>query len=165
MLDTARFSSLIAAELKAWRRPRSRRLILGEHGDSMVPIWSSAAVNGLPLAGLAACTPAFQNAMFERTQAQRRGSDPTQGRRRLGGGIAIRDVIHAIALNQRRLLPVASLVQGVYGIRECLPQCSPVSSTRRCGATKSNSSSGPRNRPASSNPPGRCKNPRKVSLI
>jgi L-lactate dehydrogenase len=35
--------------------------------------------------------------------------------------VAIRDVIHAVALNQRRLLPVSSLVQGAYGIRNvCL---------------------------------------------
>jgi len=36
-------------------------------------------------------------------------------------GIAIRDVIHAIALDQRRLLPVSSRVQGAYQIRDiCL---------------------------------------------
>jgi L-lactate dehydrogenase len=35
--------------------------------------------------------------------------------------IAIREVIHAIALNQERLLPVSSLVQGAYGIHNtCL---------------------------------------------
>ena len=35
--------------------------------------------------------------------------------------IAIRDVVHAVALNQQRLLPVASLVQGAYGIQNvCL---------------------------------------------
>ena len=36
-------------------------------------------------------------------------------------GIAIRDVIHAVALNQRCLLPISSMQQGVYGIRNiCL---------------------------------------------
>src|SRR5690242_8255513 len=58
MLDTSRFSSLIADELKM-PPTQVRALILGEHGDSMVPIWSSAAVNGLPLAGLPQCTPGF----------------------------------------------------------------------------------------------------------
>jgi len=120
MLDTARFSSLIAAEL-GLAATQVKALILGEHGDSMVPVWSSATVNGLPLTGLAACTPAFQNGVFERTQ--RSGAEVIQ---RKGGagwavGIAIREVIHAIALNQRRLLPVSSLVQGVYGIEDvCL---------------------------------------------
>src|SRR5215831_12880876 len=51
MLDTSRFSSLIAWELKL-APTQVKALILGEHGDSMLPVWSSAAVNGLPLAGL-----------------------------------------------------------------------------------------------------------------
>src|SRR6478672_707208 len=50
MLDTSRFSSLIADELKL-APSQVKALILGEHGDSMVPIWSSASVNGLPLTG------------------------------------------------------------------------------------------------------------------
>ena len=56
MLDTARFSSFIADELHL-APTQVKALILGEHGDSMVPIWSSATVNGLPLAGLPECEP------------------------------------------------------------------------------------------------------------
>lgn len=116
MLDTTRFCSLIAAELNL-APTQVAALILGEHGDSMLPVWSSAAVNGLPLAGLPACTPAFQNRIFERT----RGSGAEVIKRKGGAGwgvaIAIRDVIHAIALDQRRLLPVSSLVQGAYNVR------------------------------------------------
>jgi len=96
-------------------------LILGEHGDSMIPVWSGAAVNGLPLTGLPECGPAFQNAVFERT----RGSGAEVIKRKGGAGwavgIAIRDVVHAILLDQHRLLPVSSLVQGAYDIRDiCL---------------------------------------------
>ena len=47
MLDTCRFSSFIAEEL-ALAPTQVKALILGEHGDSMVPIWSSATVAGLP---------------------------------------------------------------------------------------------------------------------
>ena len=46
-LDTARFRSLIAADLDS--ADQVKALILGEHGDSMVPIWSSATVAGMPL--------------------------------------------------------------------------------------------------------------------
>ena len=120
MLDTARFSSFIADELKL---PPSqvKALILGEHGDSMVPIWSSAAVNGLPLWGLPACSPGFQNAVFERT----RGSGAEVIKKKGGAGwavaLAIREVIHAVLLNKHSLLPVSSSVQGVYDIRNiCL---------------------------------------------
>ena len=115
MLDTARFSSLIADELKL-APSQVKALILGEHGDSMVPIWSSASVNGLPLSGLSECTPGFQNAVFERTK----GSGAEVIKRKGGAGwavaVAIREVIHAVLLNKRMLLPVSSLVQRVYGI-------------------------------------------------
>lgn len=120
MLDTSRFSSLIADELKL-APTQVKALILGEHGDSMVPIWSSSSVNGLPLAGFPQCSPSFQNAIFERT----RGSGAEVIKRKGGAGwavgIAIRDVIHAIALDRKQLLPVSSLVQGAFGIRDiCL---------------------------------------------
>jgi L-lactate dehydrogenase len=120
MLDTARFSSLIADELNL-APAQVKALILGEHGDSMVPVWSSASVNGLPMAGLAECTPGFQNTVFERTK----GSGAEVIKRKGGAGwavaIAIREVIHAVLLDKGTLLPVSSLVQRIYGIDDiCL---------------------------------------------
>jgi L-lactate dehydrogenase len=120
MLDTSRFSSFIADELKL-AATQVKALILGEHGDSMLPVWSSATVNGLLLTGLPQCSAGFQNAVFERT----RGSGAEVIKKKGGAGwavaVAIRDVIHAIALDQQRLLPVSSLQQGAYGLRNiCL---------------------------------------------
>lgn len=120
MLDTSRFSSFIADELKL-APTQVRALILGEHGDSMVPIWSSASVNGLPLAGLPDCSPSFQNTVFERTK----GSGAEVIKKKGGAGwavaIAIRDVIHAVLLDKKALLPVSSMVQGTYDLRDtCL---------------------------------------------
>jgi L-lactate dehydrogenase len=120
MLDTTRFSSLIARDLNL-APTQVKALILGEHGDSMVPIWSAATVNGLPLTGLPDCTPTFQNTIFERTKGSGAEVIKRKGGAGWAVGVAIRDVIHAIALNQQRLLPVSTMVQGVYGIRDvCL---------------------------------------------
>lgn len=120
MLDTARFSSFIADELQL-PPTQVKALILGEHGDSMVPIWSSAAVNGLPLSGLAACTPSFQSAVFERTKGSGAEVIKKKGGAGWAVGIAIRDVIHAVLLNRRALLPVSSLVRSAYGVHDiCL---------------------------------------------
>ncbi len=47
-LDSARFRSLIAEALKL-PATQVTATILGEHGDSMVPIWSAAQAGGLPL--------------------------------------------------------------------------------------------------------------------
>src|SRR5216117_3806626 len=120
MLDTSRFSSFIADELKL-APTQVKALILGEHGDSMVPVWSSATVNGLPLTGLAECTPSFQNAVFERTKGSGAEVIKRKGGAGWAVGIAIRDVIHAVLLDKNALLPVSSRVQGTYDIRDiCL---------------------------------------------
>jgi L-lactate dehydrogenase len=120
MLDSSRFSSLIAQELKL-APTQVKALILGEHGDSMLPVWSSAAVNGLPLAGLPECTASFQNAIFERTKTSGAEVLKRKGGAGYAVGIAIREVIHAVLLNKRALLPVSSFLQGAYDIRDvCL---------------------------------------------
>ncbi|MBI3852923.1 MAG: lactate/malate dehydrogenase family protein [Verrucomicrobia bacterium] len=120
MLDSSRFSSFIAEELKL-APTQVKALILGEHGDSMLPVWSSATVNGLPLAGLPECSPGFQSAVFERTKGSGAEVIKRKGGAGWAVGIAIRDVIHAVLLNKRSLLPVSSLVQGDYDIRDiCL---------------------------------------------
>ena len=120
MLDTSRFSSFIAEELKL-APTQVKALILGEHGDSMLPIWSSAAVNGLPLTGLPECSPGFQNAVFERTKGSGAEVIKRKGGAGWAVGVAIRDVIHAVLLNKQALLPVSSLVQDAYDIRDiCL---------------------------------------------
>src|SRR5262245_11618520 len=120
MLDTSRFSSFIAEELKL-ASTQVKALILGEHGDSMLPIWSSAAVNGLPLAGLPECSPGFQNAVFKRTKGSGAEVIKRKGGAGWAVGVAIRDVIHAVLLNKQALLPVSSLIQGAYDIRDiCL---------------------------------------------
>src|SRR5262252_5616001 len=116
MLDSARFSSLIAEELKL-APTQVKALILGEHGDSMLPVWSSATVNGFLLTGLPDCTPGFQNAVFDR--AKNSGAEVLKKKGGAGWavGIAIRDVIHAVLLNKKALLPVSSLVQDAYDVR------------------------------------------------
>lgn len=120
MLDTARFSSLIALELNL-APTQVKALMLGEHGDSMVPIWSSATVNGLLLTGLPECSVGFQNAVAER--AKNSGAEVLKKKGGAGWavGISIRDVIHAVLLDKMALLPVSSLVQSAYDIRDtCL---------------------------------------------
>jgi L-lactate dehydrogenase len=117
MLDTCRFSSFIATELSL-AATQVKALILGEHGDSMVPIWSSASVNGLPLTGMADCGPSFQNAVFERTRTSGAEVIKKKGGAGWAVAIAIRDVIHAVLLDKSAMLPVSSLVQGAYGVKD-----------------------------------------------
>ncbi len=116
MLDTARFRSLIAADLKL-APTQVKATILGEHGDSMVPIWSSATYAGLPLTKVPGCTPNFQSQIFERTK----GSGAEVIRRKGGAGwavgLTIAEVVHSIVLDRRQVLPVSTVQQGAYGLK------------------------------------------------
>ncbi|MEN9631703.1 MAG: hypothetical protein RL077_107 [Verrucomicrobiota bacterium] len=116
MLDTARFRSLLAQELKL-APTQVKALILGEHGDSMFPVWSAATYAGLPLAKVPGCTPSFQTQIFERTK----GSGAEVIRRKGGAGwavgLTIAEVVHVIAHDRRQVLPVSTVQQGAFGLR------------------------------------------------
>jgi L-lactate dehydrogenase len=117
MLDTSRFCSLIAQSLKL-PPTQVRAMILGEHGDTMLPVWSSASVDGFPLVKFPGVTPTFQTQIFERTQKSGAEVISRKGGAGWAVGVAIREVIDCIALDRRRILPVSSLVRGPYGIRD-----------------------------------------------
>ena len=117
LLDTARFRSLIAQDLKL-APTQVTATILGEHGDSMVPVWSAAQAAGLPLEKFPGWDAGKVDALFAKTRGSGAEVIKLKGGAGFAVGIAIRDVIHAIALDQKRILPVASLVNGPYGIRD-----------------------------------------------
>lgn len=115
MLDTSRFRALISNDLNL-APTQVRALILGEHGDSMLPVWSSATVGGLPLTEVKGCDANYQRQIFERTKKS--GSEVIS---RKGGagwavGATIAEVVHTIALDRKQLLPVSSLQTGAYGL-------------------------------------------------
>ena len=120
VLDTTRFRSLLAARLDVPATQVSA-LLLGEHGDSMVPIWSAAQVGGLPMEKWPGVTPA----VLQEIETKTRGSGAEVIKKKGGAGFAvgvsIADVVHSIALDQRRIMPVSSLQNGAYGLRDvCL---------------------------------------------
>jgi len=117
LLDTIRFRSLIARQLDAAPTQVSA-IMLGEHGESMVPIWSSATIGGLPIAHYPGWTPTVATAVFARTRGSGAEVIAKKGGAGFAVGVAIREVIHAIALDRRQILPVSSVQQGSYGLRD-----------------------------------------------
>jgi L-lactate dehydrogenase len=94
-------------------------LILGEHGDSMVPIWSSATVGGLSLEKYPGWSGALGDKIFTRTKGSGAECISKKGGAGFAVGVAIRDVIHAVALDQNRIMPVSTVQDGAcYGIRD-----------------------------------------------
>jgi L-lactate dehydrogenase len=117
LLDTLRFRSLLAMNLKA---PATQldAMIIGEHGDSMVPVWSSASIAGLPLEKW----PGFTLKLGEDTFQRAKTSGAEMIKKKTGAGFAvgvsIAEVIHAIALDAKRVLPVSTVLTGAYGLRD-----------------------------------------------
>jgi L-lactate dehydrogenase len=115
-LDTARFRSLIALET-GLPPTQIKALILGEHGDSMVPIWSSATAAGVSLVKMPNFGAAVQQRIFERTKTSGAEAIKLKGGAGWAVGLTIAEVVHTIALNQPKVLPVSSQLTGEYGIR------------------------------------------------
>lgn len=117
VLDTTRFRSLIADKINA-APTQVAALILGEHGDSMVPIWSSATVAGLPLDKFPGWSLNLGQELFERTKGSGAEVIKKKGGAGFAVGLSIQEVIEAVALDRRCVLPVSSIQNGCYGIRD-----------------------------------------------
>ncbi|MDA1013015.1 MAG: lactate/malate dehydrogenase family protein [Planctomycetota bacterium] len=117
VLDTTRLRSMLALQLDV-PPTQVQATILGEHGDSMVPIWSAAQIGGLPLDKF----PGVNQSVISEVEKKTRGSGAEvigkKGGAGFAVGVSIADVIHSIALDQRRIMPVSSLQNGAYGLRD-----------------------------------------------
>jgi L-lactate dehydrogenase len=131
-LDTARFRGYLARALKV---PASQvqAMILGEHGDSMVPVWSGATVAGLPLGQWPGFTPAVQREAFEETKAAGATLIKLKGGSGFAVGLSIREVVEALARDSRKVLPVSTLQHGLYGVRDV---CLSVPTVVGCGGAR-----------------------------
>src|SRR5437899_6873279 len=131
-LDTARFRSYLARRLQV-PATQVQAMILGEHGDSMVPIWSSATVAGLLLDQFPGFSPVVQREVFEETKTAGAQLIKLKGGSGFAVGLSIREVVHAIALDSRRILPVSTLQQGAYDVRDV---CLSVPTVVGCGGAR-----------------------------
>lgn len=120
VLDSLRFRSLLADHFRA-DPTQVAALILGEHGDSMVPIWSTAAVNGVPLTSHPAYDQQAAMRLFERTRQSGAEILQLKGGAGYAVGVAVAEVVKAVVLDTQSLQPVSTLQHGIYGIRDvCL---------------------------------------------
>lgn len=115
VLDTARFRSLLADHFKVNARD-VHALILGEHGDSMVPIWSSATVNGVSIASVPGYTEEAAHGVFDFTKRSGAEVIRLKGGAGRAVGVSIKEVVEAIALDSDAVLPVSATQSGKLGI-------------------------------------------------
>jgi malate dehydrogenase len=115
VLDSARFQTLIAWELGVPPQDVSA-LVLGGHGDLMVPLPRYTTVSGIPVTDLVSA-PRLQ-ALIERTRNG--GAEIVQLLKQGGAYYApaasVCVMVESILLNQRRILPLAAHLTGQYGL-------------------------------------------------
>jgi L-lactate dehydrogenase len=115
VLDTTRFRALLAAKFDV-PPTQVQVMMLGEHGDSMIALWSAAQIAGLPLDKW----PGIDQASLLEIEKRARTSGAEMIKKKAGAGFAvgvsIADVIHDIALDSHRIQPVSTLQNGAYGL-------------------------------------------------
>ena len=117
VLDTARFRSLLADHFKVGAFD-VKATILGEHGDSMVPIWSSASINGVGMGSIPGFTPELGAEIFEATKKSGATVIAQKGGAGRAVGVSIKEVVEAMALDNGKVLPVSAAQTGTMGISD-----------------------------------------------
>lgn len=117
VLDSARFQAFIAMELGVSVLDVST-MVLGSHGDLMVPLPRYSTVSGVPI------TELMDAATIERLVARTRhgGAEIVElmhtGSAYFAPAASTCLMVESILLNQSRLLPVAAYLQGEYGLQD-----------------------------------------------
>lgn len=117
VLDSSRFQTFIAMELGV-SSSDVRAMVLGSHGDLMVPLPRYSTVNSIPITELMDADTIHR--LVERT---RNGGAEVVGLLKTGGAYyapasSVSQMIAAILRNESRLLPTATYLQGEYGLND-----------------------------------------------
>lgn len=117
VLDTARFRSFIAMELDCSVED-IQALVLGGHGDTMVPLVSCTSVSGIPLTQLLS-----RERIGELIERTRKGGAEIVSHLKTGSAYyapsaAAVQMAEAIARDKRRILPCAAFLEGEYGLND-----------------------------------------------
>lgn len=115
VLDTARFRSLLGREFGI--APISvHGYIIGEHGDSQLPVWSSANISGTRITTKIsherkeAITQQVKDAAYQIIEMK--------GATYYGIAMALARITKAILRNEQVVLPVGTLLEGEYGVND-----------------------------------------------
>ena len=117
ILDTARYRAFLAEALNV--SPKDiHAMILGGHGDTMVPLPRYTTVSGIPVTEM--MDSQKLNAIIERTKVGGGELVKLMGTSAwYAPGSAAAQMVEAIVKDQRRILPVCMQLDGEYGIKNC----------------------------------------------
>ncbi|XP_027457770.2 L-lactate dehydrogenase A-like 6A [Zalophus californianus] len=121
-LDTARFRFLIGQKLGI-HSESCHGWVLGEHGDSSVPVWSGVNIAGVPLKNLNSDIGTDQDPeqwknVHKDVIASAYEIIKMKGYTSWAIGLSVADLTESILKNLRRVHPVSTIIKGLYGIHE-----------------------------------------------
>lgn len=122
VLDSARLKYLLSEHLEVDSRS-VHAFVVGEHGDSEVPVWSGANVSGVALNHFCELRGHFDHpATNERIYQEVRDSAydiiARKGATYYGVAMAVTRIALAIVRDEHSVLPVSSMIHGLYGIED-----------------------------------------------
>ena len=113
ILDTLRFRSFIAVELGVSRED-IRALVIGEHGDSMVPLVRYASVSGIPITELLEDQQIEK--ILDRTRASGAQVIKLKGGTVYAPAVVIAGMAEAVIRDRKRVMGISVYLEGEYGI-------------------------------------------------
>ncbi|MFD2655442.1 L-lactate dehydrogenase [Gracilibacillus thailandensis] len=121
ILDTARFRYLLGEHFEV--DPRNvHAYIIGEHGDSELPVWSHVQIGGVPLSQYAGIDNFYQNQamteIFENVRDAAYHIIERKGATYYGIGLGLVRLTKAILNNENAILTVSAKLEGQYGLND-----------------------------------------------
>jgi len=125
VLDSARFRYLLAEHCDV--DPRNVHAhVIGEHGDSEVPVWSLANIAGTRLTDYCVvcqrdCDGIPKDVIFGQVRDAGYEVIQRKGATFYAIGLAVASIVESILRDQHSVLPISSLMEGQYGLEDvCL---------------------------------------------
>jgi L-lactate dehydrogenase len=120
VLDSSRFRFLIARHCGVAVQ-NVHAYIAGEHGDSEIPLWSSATIGSIPLSqwsvdGHGRITAADKDRIFRNVRDAAYQVIQGKGATNYAVGLAVTNILEAILYDERRVLPVSGQLRGFRGL-------------------------------------------------
>ncbi len=122
ILDTARFRYLLSQHYGVDARS-IHAYIIGEHGDSEVPVWSLANIAGMRLSDFCAangyeCSQEIQTAIFHQTRDAAYEIISRKGATFYAIASGLTRIVEAILRNQKTVLTISSHIEDAYGLKD-----------------------------------------------
>jgi malate dehydrogenase len=113
MLDLSRFKNFIAESANV-SRDSIRAMVIGEHGENMLPLIRYSSIGGIPLNHFISSEQDAKE-LFEKTRKVAIEVITLKGATVFAPGNAITTMVEAIIKDKRLVIPVSTLLEGEYG--------------------------------------------------